>query len=86
MDGGRIAPHDRARVSRIGGRGGTLPRRHPERLVETITLCPDPANSCPSFLSPCFLGSVTWLCSSSLGIQQQIKLVSRPRITLNRNE
>ena len=30
MDGGRIAPHDRARVSRIGGRGGTLPRRHPE--------------------------------------------------------
>ncbi len=30
MDGGRIAPHDRARVSRIGGRGGTLPRRHPK--------------------------------------------------------
>ena len=30
MDGGRIAPHDRARVSRIRGRGGTLPRRHPE--------------------------------------------------------
>jgi hypothetical protein len=30
MDGGRIAPHDRARVSRIGGREGTLPRRHPE--------------------------------------------------------
>jgi len=62
MDGGRIASHDRARVSRIGGRGGTLPRRHPERLVETIILCPDPANSGPSFLSRSFLGIVTWLC------------------------
>ena len=33
-----------------------------QRLVETIILCPDPANSGPSFLSPCFLGIVTWLC------------------------
>ncbi len=33
-----------------------------QRLVETIILGPDPANSCPSFLSPCFLGIVTWLC------------------------
>ncbi len=62
-----------------------LPRRHPERLVDTIILCPDLANSGPSFLSPCFLGSVTWLYCSSLGIQYQIKLVSRPRINLNRN-
>ena len=44
----------------IGGRGGTLPVI--QRLVETITRCPDPANSCPTFLSPCFLGSVIWLC------------------------
>ena len=32
-----------------------------QRLAETATLCPDLANSGPSFLSPCFLGSVTWL-------------------------
>jgi hypothetical protein len=32
-----------------------------QTLEEAIILCPDLANSCPSFLSPCFLGSVTWL-------------------------
>ena len=46
----------------MGGGGEARRLAVIQRLVETIILCPDLANSCPSFLPPCFLGSVTWLC------------------------
>ena len=55
MAGGRIAPHDRARVSRIGGRGGTLPRRHPEAGGDHHPV-PVPGQQLPELPVSLFLG------------------------------
>jgi hypothetical protein len=55
MDGGRTAPHDRARVSRIGGMGGTLARRHPEADGDHHPV-PGPGQQLPELPVPLFLG------------------------------